>query len=242
MAFDASKYKVSTGERYMPVVLLLDVSGSMDGDKIDNLYDATVKMIETFADESKKEIPYKVAIITFGASVDYHTPYTDATKDLARNLKSFVADGMTPLGTALRMAKDLIEDKDETPKRWYRPAVVLVSDGMPNDDGWESALQDFISNGRTARCQRLSMGIGSDPRYIDYNVLRSFASDDPEKITGTDKLCFKAEDAAEIVKVFKLISKSISQSAGSNKNDFPNVPPPSAKKKTVSNDDEDGWL
>ena len=239
MAFDPNKYKMTTGERYMPVLLLLDVSGSMEeDDKIEKLYEATVKMIETFADEGKKEIPYKVAIITFGASVDYHTPYADATKDLAKNLRPFYAEGMTPLGTALRMAKDLIEDKDETSRRWYRPAVVLVSDGMPNDNGWENALRDFISNGRSSRCQRLSMGIGSDPRFIDYDVLRDFASEDPEKITGTDKFCFKAENAADIVKVFKLISKSISQSASSNKNDFPNMPPPS-KKKTVSNSDEE---
>ena len=240
MAFDPSKYKVTTGERYMPVVLLLDVSGSMDGDKINNLYDATVKMIETFADEGKKEIPYKIAIITFGASVDYHTPYTDATKDLASNLRPFYADGMTPLGTALRMAKDLIEDKDETPKRWYRPAVVLVSDGYPNDNNWQGELQDFISNGRTARCQRLSMGIGNN---ADFNMLRNFASEDPEKISGTDKFCFKAENATDIVKVFKLISSSISQSASSNKNDFPNnIPLPPSKKKTASNTEEETYL
>ena len=105
MAFNPGKYKVSTSERFMPVVLLLDVSNSMDGDKIDNLYAATVKMIETFAQESKKEIPYKVAIITFGAIVDYHTPYTDATNDLANNLPRFVANGMTPMGTALALAQ-----------------------------------------------------------------------------------------------------------------------------------------
>lgn len=239
MAFDPSKYKVSTGERYMPVVLLLDVSRSMDGDKINNLYDATVKMIETFTEEGKKEILYKVAIITFGTNVEYHTPYTDATKDLANNLRPFYADGMTPLGTALHMAKDLIEDKTVTKSKWYRPAVVLVSDGKPNDSGWQNYLRDFVSTGRTAKCQRLSMGIGND---ADFNMLRDFASEDTEKISGTDKLCFKAEHAADIVKVFKLISSSISQSASSNKKSFPNVPPPPSRKKTVNNIDEEDFL
>lgn len=234
MAFDPSKYKFSTSERFMPVVLLLDVSGSMDGDKINNLYAATVKMIETFAEEGKKEIPYKVAIITFGASVDYHTPYTDATKDLANNLSRFYANGMTPLGTALRMAKDLIEDKQETKSKWYRPAVVLVSDGQPNDS-WQSPLQDFVSNGRTARCQRLSMGIGND---ADYNMLEEFASNDTEKISGTNKLCFKAENASDIVKVFKLISVSITASAGSNKKDFPTQKSSSKSRPPVTDDDE----
>lgn len=233
MAFDPSKYKVSTSERFMPVVLLLDVSGSMSGDKINNLYAATVKMIETFAEEGKKEIPYKVAIITFGDSVDYHTPYSDATKDLANNLSQFFASGMTPLGMALRMAKDLIEDKNETKSRWYRPAVVLVSDGYPNDS-WQDPLQDFISTGRTARCQRLSMGIGND---ADYNMLKNFASEDTEKISGTDKLCFKAEHAADIVKVFKLISVSITASVSSNKNDFPTKnTPPRPSSKSVDDD------
>lgn len=235
MAFDPSKYKVSTGERYMPVVLLLDVSGSMDGDKINNLYTATVKMIETFADEGKKEIPYKIAIITFGESVEYHTPYTDA-KDLVNNLRPFQADGQTPLGTALCMAKDLIEDKNETKSKWYRPAVVLVSDGKPNVGDWKVALKDFISTGRTERCQRLSMGIGSNAE-VDYNVLRDFASEDTENISGTGKFCFKAEDAADIIKAFKLISSSISQTASKNKGNFPNIPS-AFKKKVVSNDDD----
>ena len=225
MAFDPNKFKISAVERFMPVVLLLDVSSSMEGDKIDNLYAATVKMIETFADESKKEIPYKVAIITFGASVDYHTPYSDATKDLARNLTHFVADGMTPLGTALQMAKALIEDKTVTEPRWYRPVVVLVSDGKPNDTIWQSALQEFISTGRPARCQRLSMGIGDD---ADYNMLESFASDDVDQFSGTDKFCFKAENAADIVKVFKLISTSIIASVDANKKNFPPTPKPVA--------------
>lgn len=237
MAFNPSKYKISTSERFMPVVLLLDVSSSMEGDKINNLYIATVKMIETFAEQSKKEIPYKVAIITFGASVDYHTPYTDATKDLANNLSRFYANGMTPLGTALRMAKDLIEDKTVTKTKWYRPAVVLVSDGYPNDSNWQGALQEFISTNRTAKCQRFSMGIGND---ADYNMLETFASEDTEKITGKDKLCFKAEDADHIVEIFKQISSSIQVSASSNKKDFPSTKSSinPAPQPPVTDDDE----
>lgn len=241
MAIDPNKYKVTTSERYMPVLLLLDVSGSMRRTgKIDSLYEATVKMIETFAEAGKKEIPYKVAIITFGENVEYHTLYTDATKAFADNLPKFKARGGTPLGKALLMAKDLIEDKTITKLRWYRPAVVLVSDGKPAG-GWETPLRDFISSGRTARCQRLSMGIGSGEE-VRYDILQDFASEDTEKFSGTDKFCFKAEDATQVVKVFDLISRSISQSVSSNKNDFPNMQLPSSRKKTVSNTNDDYYL
>ena len=55
MAFDPSKYQVKdTSQKCMPVVLLLDVSYSMKGDKIENLYLATTKMIETFIEDGKK--------------------------------------------------------------------------------------------------------------------------------------------------------------------------------------------
>ena len=236
MAFNPNDHKiVSTSSRYMPVVLLLDVSGSMDGDKIENLYDATVKMIETFADQSRKEIPYKVAIITFGANVDCHTRYTDA-KDL-KNLSRFYANGMTPLGAALRMAKAMLEDPDETKKKWYRPAVVLVSDGYPNDD-YQGPLNDFINNGRTARCQRVSMGIGDD---ADYGMLETFASEDVDGITGMAKFCFKAEDAGDIVRVFKLISASIQNSVQQNPNDVPGATSrgSASRSKRVADPDDD---
>lgn len=233
MAFDPSKFKVaSTSEKYMPVVLLLDVSGSMSGDKINNLYTATTKMIETFTEQGKKEIPYKVAIITFGDSVDCHTRYTDA-KDL-QNLSPFYASGMTPLGAALRMAKAMIDDRDETKGRWYKPAVVLVSDGQPNDD-YEEPMRAFMNDGRSAKCQRISMGIGND---ADYKMLERFASD--------STFCFKAESAADIVNTFKLVTMSVtSRSASKNPNDFPGAnisdDMPKSRRSQVSstNDDDD---
>ena len=232
MAFNPGNFQVSsTSQKYMPVVLLLDVSGSMGGEKINNLYTATTKMIETFSEQAKNEIPYKVAIITFGDRVDCHTRYTDA-KDL-QNLSGFTASGMTPLGTALRMAKAMIDDKDETKSRWYKPAVILVSDGKPTDS-YEEPMRAFINDGRSAKCQRISMGIGND---ADYGMLESFASD--------STFCFKAESAADIVNTFKLVTMSVtSRSASQNPNDFPGANitddvPKSRRSQVNSVDDDD---
>ena len=47
-----------------------------------------------------------------------------------------LANGMTPMGAALDIATDLIEDSDCVPRRAYRPTLVLVSDGLPNDE-WQ---------------------------------------------------------------------------------------------------------
>ena len=108
MAFNPNNYKAPEAKK-LPVILLLDVSGSMSGAKIDSLYDATIDMIETFAAAQAKEQIIDVAIITFGDSVDLHTRYTPVKDLQAKGISKFKASGMTPMGTALRMAKDMID-------------------------------------------------------------------------------------------------------------------------------------
>lgn len=212
MAFDPNKYKgLNTKEKALPVVLLLDVSGSMDGEKIDTLYRATNLMVEEFARLAKtQECGFKIAIITFGDNVELHTPYTDV-KELKGKLSPFEADGMTPLGHALSLAKDMIDDNKVTLGRWYRPVVVLVSDGWPNDE-YKDIMRAFMENGRTAKCQRFSIGIGGNGE-LDVDMLRSFVSI-PENYQS-------AENAGDIVKAFKFITMSVSsRSVSSNPNEF----------------------
>jgi uncharacterized protein YegL len=108
------------------------------------------------------------------------------------------AGGMTPLGTALQMAKAMIEDKDVVPSRAYRPTVVLVSDGGPND-AWEKPLNAFISDGRSAKCDRLAMAIGAD---ADEAVLGKF-------IEGTSNRLFYAENAKQLRDFFKFVTMSV---------------------------------
>lgn len=205
MAFNPEDYQVEfTEEKCMPVVLLLDVSGSMDGDKIHRLYESVNTMVDTFASHSRKEeIAYKVAIITFGSQVKCHTRYTDAK--YLNNLQRFMASGMTPLGAALKMAKGMVEDRDETKSLWYKPAVVLVSDGEPNDD-WEGPERSFIEEGRSSKCQRFSVAIGND---ADEGMLKGFVS--------KPDFFFKADDASKIAAVFEKVTISVIDDAVTQK-------------------------
>lgn len=206
MAFNPNNYKAPEAKK-LPVILLLDVSGSMSGAKIDSLYDATIDMIETFVASQEKEQIIDVAIITFGDKVELHTKYTPVKDLQAKGISKFKASGMTPMGTALRMAKDMIDDKQVTPSRIYRPAVVLVSDGAPNDD-WKGPMIQFITDGRSAKCQRFAVAIGND---ADRDVLERFTQD-PTTVLF-------AEDAKDISEQFKSISMSVSTRAtGQNPN------------------------
>ena len=209
MAFNPKNYKPPL-DKSLPVILLLDVSGSMHGNKIDSLYDAVVEMIKTFEHAIIKETLINVAIITFGNEVLVHTPYTPVSTLAANGISRFDADGMTPMGTALRMAKDMIEDRETTSNKCYRPAVILVSDGEPNDD-WRKPMEQFVNSGRTQKCQRFSVAIGND---ANRSVLRMFADNDASM--------FEADDASEIEEKLKKITTIVSRRANSQD---PNVVP-----------------
>ena len=220
MAFDPNKHKgLNTQEKSLPIVMLIDVSGSMnqkmgsndDDRKIDILYRATNMMIDKLDEQAKtQECGFKVAIITFGNNVELHTPYTDV-KDIKGKLAPFSASGETPLGHAIDLAKDMIDDKKVTLSRWYRPGVVIISDGKPTDS-YKNIMKSFINDGRTSKCQRFSVGIGTEP-YVDFDMLKSFVSD-PEN-------CKKAENAVEIIDALKFITMSFqSRSASGNPNVF----------------------
>ncbi len=196
MAFDPSKYTVAKA-RPLPVILLLDRSGSMGGEKISTLNSAVNEMISSFKTAGQGEVDINLGVISFGdGGATYDLPLQSVAGITGIALQ---ANGGTPMGKALMMAKDLLEDKEVIPSKGYRPAVVLVSDGAPNDS-WEQPMSDFISGGRSSKCERFAMAIGTsqeDP------VLNKFLS-------GTENRVFLASDASKIRDFFKFVTMSVS--------------------------------
>ena len=179
----------------LPVVLLLDVSSSMGGESIKKLNIAVKEMISDFASAEKNEVEILVSIITFGAKVLLHTPYTSA-KDI--EWQDLTVSGSTPMGTAFSMAKAMIEDKETTPSRAYRPTIVLVSDGEPTDS-WQQPLRALVNDGRSNKCDRMAMAIGG---AASNTVLNEF-------ISGTENKVFTAQDASQIHEFFKFVTMSV---------------------------------
>ncbi|MBW7876133.1 MAG: VWA domain-containing protein [Candidatus Cloacimonetes bacterium] len=208
--FDPKKFTTPTAKP-LPVVLLLDVSSSMSGNKIENLNKAVVDMLNTFAQAEKMETEILVSVITFGGQVDLHVPFTKASQVQWHGLQ---VNGGTPMGTALKMAKAMIEDKETTPSRAYRPTIVLVSDGQPTDE-WEKPLKDFISEGRSSKCDRMAMAIGRD---ADEAVLKRFSEGTPHKL-------YYAENAGQIHEFFQRVTMSVTMRTQSNNSNVVPAPP-----------------
>ncbi len=257
--FDPKEF-TTTQIKPFPVFLLLDVSGSMDividpentrstgqtafidghhvefveggTTKTQLLNEAVTKMIESFKDEETMETEFLISIITFGDTAQLHLA---ATKASEVQWSDMTACGETALGAALKLAKEQIENKEIVHSRAYRPTVVLVSDGEPNDD-WESALNSFVHEGRSSKCFCVAMGIGED---ADKDVLGKFIDNTPYLAQqGDSKIpnkVFYADDAASLNEFFHKVTMSVtSRSKSNNPNQIPCI-------GTGDDDDEGYW-
>ena len=155
--FNASDFTASKAKP-LPVILLLDTSGSMYGDKISSLNDAVRKMLGTFTKEESQANEFLVSVITFGGTASLGHAPTPASETRVRQPE---CRRWHPAGRGDRRGQVADRGPGADARRAYRPLVVLVSDGVPTDS-WESKLDQFIQDGRSAKCDRMALGIGRE--------------------------------------------------------------------------------
>ncbi|MCH5165490.1 MAG: VWA domain-containing protein [Clostridiales bacterium] len=206
---DLANYMRKEG-RALPVFLLVDISGSMRGEKIETVNVALKEMINSFKKIENPIGVIELCIITFGDQK------AQVVKPLSKILDTdqfeFSAGGSTPMGKAFDVVSDMIEDYEIVSRRAYTPTIVLISDGNPTDfDGYSSTMKDDdiyewealkrLQYGiRSSKATRLAMGIGAD---MDSRILRAFINN--ESIPA-----IKARDNDTISKFFKWVTMSIS--------------------------------
>lgn len=201
--------------RALPVILLLDTSGSMGAPlgsaiKIDKLNEAVVLMMKEFDKLERLERFIRVTVIAFD---DYERIIGNAheePKTFLQHFQPLITGGMTYLGKALDKAKSILEDPNSTPRKWYKPAVILLSDGEPNGI-WQEPFQRFIGEGKSAKSQRFSVAVGVE-RASAKKVLTDFAS--------TEKNFLISEDAEDIVKNFEFLSRTVTERASQKNPDL----------------------
>lgn len=206
---------VATTPRPLPVIILADTSGSMSVDgKIDALNTSLNDMVTAFAEEEDGRAEVHISIITFGGNAKIHQELAPASKTSRAPL---VATGMTPMGAAFDIARNLVEDTEKIPSRAYTPAIILLSDGQPNDK-WQESLDALLNSPRAKKAQRFALGIGED---ADAEVLKSFLNNPEAKVYG-------ANDARQIKSFFRWVTMSVtsrSRSVNPNSSAMDDLPP-----------------
>lgn len=204
--------------RPLPVLLLIDNSGSMANEKINTVNVAIKEMIAEFSSIKNAKGKISIGAISFGNTVDI-VQKIDKIENVS--IPEFTAAGKTWMGKAIDKAVDMLEDKNQVPERAYTPTIILLSDGLPSDcpgkmhpqdydfSQWEP-LQKLHSSKRLKKCPKLALGIGEG---TNYRMLNAF-------INNPEIPVIKANDLATITKFFQWVTYSISKrSVSSNPNE-----------------------
>ncbi len=148
ISFAAAEF-ADNPEPRCPCLLLLDVSGSMAGQPIEQLNAGLVEFQSQLNSDSLAMKRVEVGIVTFGP-VRIEQPFHGAVSFYPPTL---VSQGDTPLGAAIRQGLDMLQKrKDEYRSHgisYYRPWVFLITDGEPTDD-WQDAAA-AIREGETSK-------------------------------------------------------------------------------------------
>lgn len=197
-----SKFVVPS-PRPFPVILVVDTSGSMDEEgKVEALNLAIREMISAFARENALRALLQVAVITFGGDgARLLVPFTPARGLTWTDVE---ADGATPMGAAIALLRELLEDTTRLPERAYRPAVVLLSDGAPTDEAhFRREVEAMNASERARKASRFVVAVGEE---ADEELLRTFLKHDDAPI-------FRPESAREIVDSLQTITDSLVSSS-----------------------------
>lgn len=143
--------------------LLLDTSGSMDGEPIRELNEG----FRLFCDEIKQDPLARkrteVTVVTFGGVARVEIPFTEG-RDLEP--RSFSAGGGTPMGAALELALNELMAQKQAYKQsgleYYRPWLFVITDGSPTDGATFDAAAQRVRETEAAKgVSVFSVGVGS---------------------------------------------------------------------------------
>lgn len=162
-----------------PCVLLLDTSGSMQGESIAELNRGLQAFREELFSDSLSMKRVEIAVITFGP-VSVVQDFTTVDQFFPSQLR---AEGDTPLGAAVSRGLSLLKQRKEILRsngiKLFRPWVFLMTDGAPTD-GW-SHLPQIIREGEENKSfSFFALGV----KNADFNVLRQIAVREPLKLSG----------------------------------------------------------
>jgi len=132
-------------------VLVLDVSGSMAGNTIDQLNQDLKDFQKELQNDFVAAQRIEVAIVTFGSTVD-----TVVQPKLSADFEmpTLKTSGSTKLVDGVRMGMNLVEERKNwyksTGQTYYRPWIMLITDGEPDSDqdviGLSNEIRQKVDN------------------------------------------------------------------------------------------------
>jgi uncharacterized protein YegL len=198
---------VSVEERYavFPFYLCLDVSASMAGAPIDSVNQQLPLLRASIGEDPAIAEVIRFGVVTFSDIAHTLLPLCDLS--LVEAVPELTTQGRTSYAAAFYHLRQIIETDYHTSRsggdRWYRPAVIFISDGRPTDDTerWRSAHQRLTDPAWKRRPNILAFGFGD----ADPSVLAIVSESKPNR-------AFIAVEGAEPSKVVPELMSGLIQS------------------------------
>ena len=194
-----------------PCVLLLDTSGSMGGLPIDQLNEGVRTFKQELMQDPLATKRVEVAIVTFGpvtVEADFHTVPNFHPRELDTT-------GDTPMGAAINLGIEMVSRRKLEYKEhgiaYYKPWIILITDGAPTDD-WSRAAMN-VREGENAK-KFAFFAIGVEGASMD--ILKQISVRAPLKLKG---LMFR--------EFFMWLSASMKMVSSKNPGSAINLLPPS---------------
>lgn len=195
----------------VPVALCLDSSGSMIGDKIQELVEGVNLFYNAIDDDDDAHDAAEVSVVEFNSTVKVVQDFASIDL-LVKPMPEIQATGGTALGEGVNLALDTLENRKAVYSGsgvlYYQPWLVLMTDGQPNGSPHEleRAVQRVTDLVAQKKLTVFPIGIGSD---ADMGVLARFSPNRPPlRLRG---LSFK--------EFFEWLSKSVSRVSRSTPGD-----------------------
>ena len=207
--------KYST-ERHVACVFLVDTSGSMFGEPIDQLNEGIKKFKEELLQNNDKETSacIDVAIISFGPDVKLVQDFVPASEMKTPTLE---ADGGTPMGKAIDLALKIINKRKETYNQYgtpyFRPWIFCITDGEPNDD-YKEAVEMLKESESKKHVLAYCVGVENFNRNIMSEIFNA-------------KRIFELRDT-NFSSMFEFVSNSLSSMRNSDSSARPGTAAPTA--------------
>ena len=115
-------------DNHKDIILVMDISGSMSGEKLEKAKQDSIELVETILSDSNNRISF----ITFDNTSTIVSPFTNNKKTLINQIQNIYDRGTTNYNSGLINAKEVLEGYQ---KQNNKDLVLLfLTDGYPNVD------------------------------------------------------------------------------------------------------------
>jgi len=147
--------------------ILADCSGSMKGEKIQALNFAISDMLPHLAawERDQEQAAVFIRAIAFATEPTWHVSEPTPPSALRWSPLASVPRGLTNMAPAFEMVAEALAP-GQLERRALRPALLLVTDGLPTDppERFDGALQKLLSLRAGRAALRLAVAIGRDAK------------------------------------------------------------------------------